>query len=124
MPPTAWRASARLRRPAPYRAKRARSGAADSNQTPSYASRAHRRLPEAPARGRQEAEQRRSPAESLPSAPAGGHERARAMTDNIDRLRDAVLLVAALRRAEPESARHEFVQRLRRSYREWGSLTR
>lgn len=45
-------------------------------------------------------------------------------TNNIDRLRDAKLIMDALRISEPESARHDFVLRLRRSFHQWGSLTR
>jgi hypothetical protein len=42
---------------------------------------------------------------------------------NITRLRDAKLIVDALRTSEPDTTRHEFVLRLRRSFHEWGSLT-
>jgi hypothetical protein len=36
---------------------------------------------------------------------------------------DAWLLNRALRQCPPDTTRHEFVLRLRRSFREWGSLT-
>jgi hypothetical protein len=40
-----------------------------------------------------------------------------------DRLRDAALIQAALRHAEPGSPRQAFILRLRKSFRKWGSLT-
>jgi hypothetical protein len=42
---------------------------------------------------------------------------------NLTRLRDAKLLIDALRHVEHGSTRHEFLLRLRRSFRAWGSLT-
>jgi hypothetical protein len=38
-------------------------------------------------------------------------------------MHDDWLLHRALRHAEPRSSRHEFVLRLQRSFRAWGSLT-
>jgi hypothetical protein len=43
--------------------------------------------------------------------------------DKLDRLRDAKILVAAIVRHPPESTRHEFVRRIQRSYRKYGTLT-
>jgi hypothetical protein len=43
--------------------------------------------------------------------------------NNITRMRDAKLLADALNDAEPDTTRHEFVLRLRRSFHTWGSLT-
>jgi hypothetical protein len=40
-----------------------------------------------------------------------------------DRLRDAWLLTRALRQCPPASTRREFLLRLRRSFRQFGSLT-
>jgi hypothetical protein len=40
-----------------------------------------------------------------------------------DMLRDAALIQAALRQAEPGSSREAFILRLRKSFRTWGSLT-
>lgn len=43
--------------------------------------------------------------------------------NNLQPWRDAALLAAALRDAEPGSSRQVFLERLRRSFRTWGSLT-
>jgi hypothetical protein len=43
--------------------------------------------------------------------------------DRITTMRDAKLVAGALERAEPGSARHEFILRLRRSFHQFGSLT-
>jgi hypothetical protein len=45
------------------------------------------------------------------------------MNDDLDRWHDAKLLHDALRRQPPDSTRHDFIQRLRRSFHQWGSLT-
>ena len=43
--------------------------------------------------------------------------------DKLDRLRDAKLLVEAIRCVHPTSDRHAFLRRIQRSYRKFGSLT-
>jgi hypothetical protein len=43
--------------------------------------------------------------------------------NHIDRLRDAKLLVDAMRRTRQGTQRHDFLLRMQRSFREWGSLT-
>jgi hypothetical protein len=43
--------------------------------------------------------------------------------NNLDRWRDAKLLVDALRHEAPGSTRHDFVLRLRRSFHQFGGLT-
>jgi hypothetical protein len=45
------------------------------------------------------------------------------MNDNITRMRDAKMLADALRRSASGTREHEFVLRIRRSFREWGTLT-
>ena len=46
-----------------------------------------------------------------------------ATSNKLDRLRDAKLLVEAIQRVNPTSTRHEFLRRIQRSYRRWGTLT-
>jgi hypothetical protein len=43
--------------------------------------------------------------------------------DRLARIRDAQILLDAFKDTEPGTDRHEFLLRLRRSFREWGSLT-
>jgi len=65
------------------------------------------------------------------SSASGGHtrdandgdEKMMKMTnDNLNRLRDAKLITDAMRNC-PDARRLEFLRRLQRSYRTWGSLT-
>jgi hypothetical protein len=43
--------------------------------------------------------------------------------DRLARIRDAQILLDAFKDTEPGTERHEFLMRIRRSFREWGSLT-
>jgi hypothetical protein len=43
--------------------------------------------------------------------------------DKLARLRDARLLVAAIQDITPGTTRHDFIRRIQRSYRKFGSLT-
>ena len=45
------------------------------------------------------------------------------MNDNLTRMKDAKLLLDAMRRTCPGTRRHDFLVRLQRSFHEWGELT-